>query len=138
MTENTEVSPRTEALHPMLPEATRLLKALSHPARLLICCQLRDREMSVGSIETTLGIKQPLLSRELAKLREAGLVKTRRESKVIFYRLASEEARSMIDAICSTLLGKEVSHPSEGRPLDTSAGGSVFARTYINQEGNHQ
>ena len=63
-----------ETMEPLADEAAGLLKALSHPARLMICCQLRDREMSVSEIESALDIRQPRLSRELAKLREEGLV----------------------------------------------------------------
>ena len=58
-----------DKMQPLAGEATALLKALAHPARLMICCQLRDKELSVSEIEQTLGIQQPRLSRELAKLR---------------------------------------------------------------------
>jgi DNA-binding transcriptional ArsR family regulator len=94
-----------EQLEPIAREATRLLKALAHPSRLLICCQLRDGEMSVGRIETTLGIRQPNLSRELARLRDDRIVTTRRESRVVFYRLDDDRARCMIDALCEVMLG---------------------------------
>ena len=130
-----------DIMEPLLDEATSLLKALSHPARLMICCQLRGKEMSVGDIETTLGIKQPNLSRELAKLREEGLVETRRESKVIFYRLADEtRVAPMVDAICSVMLSKpplsealETEQPANDvqprfRP-NRPGGYGVFART---------
>jgi len=99
----------TEKLLPIADEATRLLKALAHPARLIICCHLRDVEMSVGDIEINLGIKQPRLSRELAKLREENIVDTRRESKVVYYKLSSESrVRSLVDAICATMLNDPV------------------------------
>jgi DNA-binding transcriptional ArsR family regulator len=94
----------TEQLGPMAREATRLLKALAHPSRLLICCQLREGEMSVGRIETTLGIRQPNLSRELARLREDGIVATRRESRVVFYRLQDARAGELIEAVCGVML----------------------------------
>ena len=119
-------------------EATALLKALAHPARLMICCQLRDQEMSVGEIEAKLGIRQPRLSRELAKLREEKLVETRRESKVIFYRLSpASRAPEMVDAICSVMLGQTM--PSEVSPALKQSGAApgppriggygVFAQT---------
>ncbi len=90
--------------------------------------------MSVGDIETTLGIKQPRLSRELGKLREEGLVETRRESKVVFYRLANvARAHAMIDAVCDVILGKPVSTrrtTSPPTPKSNLPGGyGVFART---------
>ena len=131
-----------DIMEPLLDEATSLLKALSHPARLMICCQLRGKEMSVGDIETTLGIKQPNLSRELAKLREEGLVETRRESKVIFYRLADEtRVAPMVDAICGVMLSKnplpdippEAEQPASDPPPrfrpNKPGGYGVFART---------
>lgn len=89
----------------MTDEATALLKALAHPARLLICCQLKDQEMSVGDMEAQLGIRQPRLSRELGKLREEGLVQARRESKAVFYQLsAAPKLRAMVEAICAVML----------------------------------
>ena len=131
------MTPQSRDLHPLAEEATGLLKAFAHPARLMICCQLRDREMSVGEIEATLGIRQPRLSRELAKLREEGFVETRRESKLIFYRLSDKpRVREMVDAICSVMLGKSVetapaADPARRRDPDHPGGYGVFARTAI-------
>ena len=50
-------------MEPLVNEATNLLKSLGHPDRLMICCQLRGGEMSVGELEQDLGIPQPRLSR---------------------------------------------------------------------------
>jgi DNA-binding transcriptional ArsR family regulator len=94
-----------EALIPLLNEATELLKALSHPARMMICCELKNKELSVGEIEENLNIRQPRLSRELAKLRALGLVTTRRKSKLIYYSIAKDSrASAMVDAICAVML----------------------------------
>ena len=132
------MTPISRDMLPLAEEATALLKALAHPARLMICCQLRGGEMSVGDIEETLDIRQPRLSRELAKLREEGLVETRRESKVVFYRMADfGRTTDMLDAICAVMLGKAVApnDPKESAnspitPKPNPAGGyGVFART---------
>ena len=77
----------TANMLPLAEEATRLMKALAHPERLMICCQLREGELSVSEIEGMLEIPQPRLSRELAKLRADDLVGTRRQSKSIYYHL---------------------------------------------------
>ncbi len=107
------MTPLSKDLAPLAVEATELLKALAHPERLMICCQLRDTELSVGDIETTLGIKQPRLSRELSKLRETGLVTTRKESKLVFYTLSDKpRVREMVDAICAVMLGKAAPSPT--------------------------
>lgn len=135
------MSPATQGLEPLAEETTVLLKALAHPARLMICCQLLETEMSVSQIEETLGIRQPRLSRELAKLREEELVQTRRESKVIFYRLKDERASAIIRAVCAIMQGRpwrpspaiEPSpsfRPDPPVPRPNQVGGyGVFART---------
>jgi ArsR family transcriptional regulator, virulence genes transcriptional regulator len=128
------MTPDTANLAPLADEATALLKALAHPARLMICCQLKDREMSVGDMEETLGIKQPRLSRELGKLREEGLVETRRESKVVFYQLSdAPRLREMVDAVCAVMLGQTKSLPKKQPPRPAKqehrpGGYGVFAR----------
>lgn len=127
------MTPDSAHLEPLAEEATLLLKALAHPARMMICCQLRDREMSVGEIEAVLDIRQPRLSRELAKLREEGLVETRRQSKLVFYTLSSKgRVRSMVDAICAVMLDRAaLAGDAAARTQRTSraAGYGVFART---------
>ena len=91
---------------PQAEEATRLMKALAHPERLMICCQLREGELSVGEIETTLSIPQPRLSRELGKLREHGILGTRRESKSIFYHLKDNRIRAIVDTLCHVMMAE--------------------------------
>ena len=76
--------------------ASDFLKALANPDRLMILCMISDRELSVGELEAMLGLRQPTLSQQLARLREDQLVSTRRAGKQIFYRLASEEVRRTI------------------------------------------
>jgi DNA-binding transcriptional ArsR family regulator len=111
-------------------EAAALLKLLAHPARLLICVELRDRELSVGDIEHDLGIRQPRLSRELGKLREAGFVTSRRDSRVMFYRLADEpRVRALLDAITGALLGRAPSEAPRASRRERPGGYGVFART---------
>lgn len=82
-------------------EVAGLLKTLSHPNRLLIACDLTEGERSVGEIEARTSVRQPVLSRELARLRMEGLVATRRDSKMIYYRLADTRLPTLIDALCN-------------------------------------
>ena len=124
------MTPDAAAMETLADEATALLKSLAHPARLIICCQLRDEEMSVSEIEGRLGIKQPRLSRELAKLREEGIVETRKQSKLVYYRLASSSrVRAMVDAICAVMLDGQYA-PMRATAKDRAAptgGFGVFA-----------
>lgn len=127
------MTPDTRELINRSDDAVTLLKTLAHPVRLVICCELRRKELSVGEIETDLGIKQPRLSRELAKLRDEGLVETRRESRAVIYRLSDiPRVRAMIDAICAVMLDKPGTQHLPDRPhkrRNPEGGYGVFART---------
>lgn len=79
--------------------ASNFLKALAHESRLVILCILAEGEKSVSELEHELDLRQPTVSQQLARLRADGLVSTRRDGKVIYYSLASDEARIIIGAI---------------------------------------
>jgi DNA-binding transcriptional ArsR family regulator len=79
--------------------ASNFLKALAHESRLIILCILAEGEKSVSELEDELDLRQPTVSQQLARLRADGLVSTRRDGKVIYYNLASDEARIIIGAI---------------------------------------
>ncbi len=79
--------------------ASGFLKALAHESRLMILCILAEGEKSVSELEQDLGLRQPTVSQQLARLRADGLVATRRDGKIIYYSVASDEARTIIDAI---------------------------------------
>ena len=79
--------------------ASDFLKALAHESRLIILCILAEGEKSVSELEHELSLRQPTVSQQLARLRADGLVSTRREGKVVYYSLASSEARTIISTI---------------------------------------
>ena len=77
-------------------DATRFLKALANRNRLLILCHLVDGEKSVGELERAIGLRQPTLSQQLAQLRTGELVRTRRDSKSVYYSIADGDIRTML------------------------------------------
>ncbi|MHA7872653.1 MAG: metalloregulator ArsR/SmtB family transcription factor [Hyphococcus sp.] len=87
-------------------EVSGLLRHLSHPNRLLIACDLTAGEKGVSAIEADTGVPQPHLSRELARLREAGLIIDRRESRNVYYRIADRRLTVLITALCDAFGGK--------------------------------
>lgn len=82
-------------------EVSGLLKLLANPGRLLIACELMDGERTVSEIEQRTGVRQPNLSRDLARLRAAGLVATRRDGKAVHYRLADGRIQRLMTALCA-------------------------------------
>jgi len=77
-------------------EASRLLRALANPSRLMVLCHLSQGELSVSAMQELVGLGQSALSQHLARMREEGLVATRREGQTIYYSLASDEVRRLI------------------------------------------
>ncbi|MXN32845.1 metalloregulator ArsR/SmtB family transcription factor [Delftia sp. CH05] len=86
-------------LHAAAGEASKLLKVLSNPDRMLLLCQMTQGEFSVKELETITGILQPTLSQQLTVLREERLVNTRREGKQIFYSISSSEALAVLQVL---------------------------------------
>ncbi|MFM8607051.1 MAG: ArsR/SmtB family transcription factor [Hyphomicrobiales bacterium] len=85
-----------EELAPRAAEAEAFLKAMANRYRLMILCQLHQGEKSVTTLQGGVGLSQSALSQHLARLREDGLVKTRRESQTIFYSLATPNVSELI------------------------------------------
>lgn len=80
-------------------EAAGLMKALGNESRLMILCLLAEGERSVGQLNDVIPLSQSALSQQLARLREQGLVETRRESQAVFYSLAEGPADRIIHAL---------------------------------------
>lgn len=85
-------------------EQVDALKALAHPVRLRIMRALSGVERNVGEIDDAARIGQPTLSQQLAVLRNAGLVKTRKDAKLVYYRI-DEERLSQLASATEALAG---------------------------------
>jgi len=85
--------------------ASGFLKALSHEGRLMILCHLSTGEKTVTELETLLSSRQAAVSQQLARLRLEGLVSHRREGKAIYYSLADDRARRMIELVYDMFCG---------------------------------
>lgn len=87
---------RLSVMQASAAEAAGLLRATANEQRLLILCHLVEGELSVGALHEQLALSQSALSQHLARLREAGLVATRREGQSIVYSLAEGPVRSLM------------------------------------------
>lgn len=99
-------------------EATSLLKVLANQFRLLTLCHLAESgELSVGELVDRVGLGQSALSQHLAKLREEGLVATRKEAQTVFYRVCDPKAEQLLallhDLFCPEL-GRQSSKETKG------------------------
>ncbi|GAB5437550.1 MULTISPECIES: ArsR/SmtB family transcription factor [Roseobacteraceae] len=80
-------------------KASNFLKAISHEGRLMILCHLVTGEKSVTELETLLSARQAAVSQQLSRLRLEGLVTPRREGKAIYYSLADERPRRILEVV---------------------------------------
>ena len=80
-------------------EASALLKALANRHRLIIICQLSEKERSVGELAELLNIRDSTVSQHLALLRKDGLVTARRDGQTIWYSISSAPARELVGAL---------------------------------------
>jgi DNA-binding transcriptional ArsR family regulator len=80
-------------------EAASFLKSIANERRLIILCELVNGECTVGELEAIVGLSQSALSQHLARLRDAGLVRARRESQTIHYSLADSSVGEVIGAL---------------------------------------
>jgi DNA-binding transcriptional ArsR family regulator len=104
---------------PRAAEAAALLKALGHPDRLLLLCQLVLAERTVSELGEAAGVGQPSLSQQLAVLRGERLVATRREGKSIFYRIDSPAALAVLQTLYLLYCSEAPAAPSLSQPQVT-------------------
>jgi DNA-binding transcriptional ArsR family regulator len=92
-------------------QKARTFNALSDPIRLDILEFLRTGEKCVCEIVPRLGLIQPLVSRHLKILKEAGMVRCRREGTKRMYSIVDAKVYNVIDALTPDIvnaLTKEV------------------------------
>jgi ArsR family transcriptional regulator, lead/cadmium/zinc/bismuth-responsive transcriptional repressor len=100
--------PRAEAIRARLDPATAQraavqAKALAEPTRLLIALALRDGdELCVCDLAWIAGRAENLVGHHLRQLRSAGLARSRRDGKIVFYAL-TDTGHALVDAHLATL-----------------------------------
>lgn len=83
--------------------AARLIATIAHSARLEVMRLVVLREWDVGSLAARVNLSQSALSQHLKKLRDAGLVTTRREAQSILYSSQSSEIRRLLVSVENAL-----------------------------------
>src|SRR5215203_2749018 len=98
-------APRAEAIRETLlleeaaQEAADRARALSDPTRLTLAAALREgEELCVCDLSWIAGRSQNLVSHHLRTLRSLGMVRSRRDGKLVMYSLTGE-GRSLLSAV---------------------------------------
>lgn len=80
-------------------QTSEMLKALAHPARLKIVVGLIKDECSVSQIQKVLGLPQSTISQHLRILKNAGVIKGRKEGTKTCYRVIDARVRKIIEVM---------------------------------------
>lgn len=81
----------------LLYDLAELFKVFGDSTRIKILYVLFESEMCVCDIAQVLNMTPSAISHQLRVLKQSQLVKFRREGKVIFYSLADDHVRTMLD-----------------------------------------
>ena len=80
----------------LLWDLAELFRIFADSTRIKILYVLFEAEMCVCDIAELLGMTQSAISHQLRLLKQAKLVKFRREGKTVFYSLADDHVRTII------------------------------------------
>lgn len=81
----------------ILYDVAELFKVFGDSTRVRIICALFESEMCVCGIAEVLGMTQSAISHQLRVLKQARLVKYRREGKTVFYSLADAHIKTIFN-----------------------------------------
>ena len=82
----------------ILYDVAELFKVFGDSTRIKIICALFESEMCVCDLAATLQMTQSAISHQLRILKNANLVKFRRDGKLIYYSLDDEHVQQIFDA----------------------------------------
>jgi DNA-binding transcriptional ArsR family regulator len=81
-------------------EVAAMLKLVANQQRLVLLCRLREGEASVSELIDLCGLSQSSVSQHLAKMREGGILQTRRDAQTIYYRLENPHVEALMEFMC--------------------------------------
>ena len=80
-------------------EVSGILKSLSHPVRLKVLCHTMEHERTVNELTEFCGISQSAMSQFLARMKDEGVLSSRRDGTFINYSLADPKLKKLLKAI---------------------------------------
>lgn len=107
------------------PPPLAAFKALAHESRLRILGLVAEQERSVQDLAAAIGVREPTVSHHLALLKEAGLVRLRKDGNLHWYAL---------DAAALQQLGRDLASRAALAPVE-GADDSKLVQNYLDKDG---
>src|SRR5665647_1536360 len=112
---------------PIYTLKAEFFKTLGHPARIRILELLAEREYSVTELLPELGLESSHLSQQLAVLRKAGMVVTRKQGNNVIYSIASKDMAELLALARKVLTGLLTDQMGLLKDLQASANSSAMS-----------
>lgn len=80
-------------------EVAELLKIMAHPERLMVLCRLTRGEVPVRELQEASNLSPSAFSQQMSVLKGHGVVSFRKEAQQVFYSLADDRARHLIESL---------------------------------------
>ncbi len=98
----------TALLEKKASELAALMRMFANEYRLLILCQLVEfGEANAGTLAESIGLSASALSQHLAKMRAEGLVTSRRDGQVVWYRISDPRVEELFATLHRLYCGKK-------------------------------
>lgn len=93
-------SPRPINFDSNVDKASHYMKVLANKHRLIVMCKIKSKPYTVSELVSMTGMSQPALSMHLAKLRDEGMVSAERAGKEVFYSIANDHLKGLVEHVC--------------------------------------
>ena len=94
-----------KALFKKCDEIAKVMASLSHPTRLKVLCSLMGGEQTVGDLTEICDISQPAMSQFLIRMKDDGMVSSRKEGQKVFYEISDKNLLKVLKAIKESYCG---------------------------------
>ncbi|MBP7282717.1 MAG: winged helix-turn-helix transcriptional regulator [Leptospiraceae bacterium] len=82
-----------------LDVAIKGLQGIAHPVRLMILYALSREELSVNDLADFTGVSQSVTSQHLSKMKDNGILDSRKESNKVFYYVKDTKYKELVKNI---------------------------------------
>ncbi|MCB1157393.1 MAG: winged helix-turn-helix transcriptional regulator [Leptospiraceae bacterium] len=104
-----------------LEAAVKGIQGIAHPVRLMILYALSKEELSVGELSEFTGVSQSVTSQHLSKMRDNGILESRKESNKVFYYAKDPKFVELVKNIIKIYSEAEKSGSTGGRKSRSKA-----------------
>jgi DNA-binding transcriptional ArsR family regulator len=97
-----------ELLKPeFLDEVCQVVKMLGHPARIKIIEHLENGPATVGQLQQTIGLSQPVTSQHLRLMKDKGILSSQRDGNIIRYSVKNPITLKFLNCLRNSQLEQE-------------------------------